>query len=383
MKKAEYGKVTLGCIALMGTFFISYLELYPLGDYIHPIVMAVLAIIYMLFFQYKKANSRYFMSMIQDIIIFICIYELITYIAGIFTSFYANPLNGDYQGIVIKLIIESIYIVAYEFIRYVLIKKSGNSFWLYLLIIFTFITADIWAILPEYNPNRLSNWIYIALFAIIPGFANNSLLTYISLKTGPLPCILYSGILLFVKIIIPYHPDFGMYIGGIISIVAPLLFLLALYEIDKKKDRSSLYYTSPTVKIVERTTLGVLVAVIVVIVSLTSNAFRYGTLTIGSGSMTGTINKGDVVLVKHLKEKEKLNLQEGEIIAFHEDGVIIVHRIIRITDMQDGTHYFFTKGDFNNAEDGRPIVEKDIIGTVSQRIPYLGWPTVLVNELLH
>lgn len=41
-----------------------------------------------------------------------------------------------------------------------------------------------------------------------------------------------------------------------------------------------------------------------------------------------------------------------------------------------------TKGDNNNANDPWVITEDDMIGTVSFMIPYIGYPSVWVNELL-
>ena len=40
-----------------------------------------------------------------------------------------------------------------------------------------------------------------------------------------------------------------------------------------------------------------------------SGRFRYGTLVIGTGSMTGTINKGDIIIYERY-EKEELEIGE-------------------------------------------------------------------------
>ena len=53
--------------------------------------------------------------------------------------------------------------------------------------------------------------------------------------------------------------------------------------------------------------------------------FRYGTLVIGTGSMTGTINKGDIIIYERY-EKEELEI--GEIIVFKTENVFVIHRII-------------------------------------------------------
>ena len=62
------------------------------------------------------------------------------------------------------------------------------------------------------------------------------------------------------------------------------------------------------------------------------------------------------------------------------EDVIIVHRLINILE-DKGEYFYYTKGDANENEDNW-VVEKDmIIGIVNHRIPYVGMPTVWLNEL--
>ena len=47
----------------------------------------------------------------------------------------------------------------------------------------------------------------------------------------------------------------------------------------------------------------------------------------------------------------------------------------------DGKKYFYTKGDANNSLDNYVIGEEMIMGTINHYIPFIGYPTVLLNEL--
>ena len=47
----------------------------------------------------------------------------------------------------------------------------------------------------------------------------------------------------------------------------------------------------------------------------------------------------------------------------------------------DGETIFYTKGDANHDIDNYKITEDMIIGTVNVKIPYIGYPTVWLNEL--
>ena len=88
------------------------------------------------------------------------------------------------------------------------------------------------------------------------------------------------------------------------------------------------------------------------------------TLTVETGSMAGTIEEGDLIVIKRADE-----FRTGDIITFMPEGDTIptTHRIVRI----DGDK-FYTKGDANNAEDTRAITKEQIIGKYEFSIPCVG-----------
>lgn len=111
---------------------------------------------------------------------------------------------------------------------------------------------------------------------------------------------------------------------------------------------------------------------------LISCKFKYGALVIGSGSMNGTINKGDVIIYETLNEK----VEVGDIIVFFNEDVRVIHRVVRKKDSGSGMKYY-TKGDANSNEDEGYREESDIIGKVRIRLPYIGQPTVMINEFFN
>ena len=96
--------------------------------------------------------------------------------------------------------------------------------------------------------------------------------------------------------------------------------------------------------------------------------------------MTPTIKKGDAVVIQKISEEEFLRLEEGNIIAFKQDGRIIVHRINKITLQQDSIK-IITKGDANKEEDNYEITYDNLEGIINLKIPYIGLPTIWVKEL--
>jgi signal peptidase len=98
-------------------------------------------------------------------------------------------------------------------------------------------------------------------------------------------------------------------------------------------------------------------------------------LTILSGSMTGTYDIGDVVVVKPVDTDE---LQIGDVITFQpfsDDPQLTTHRIVGVSFGSNGRE-FVTQGDANNAADLKPISEKQVMGKVWYSVPKVGYASV-------
>lgn len=92
-----------------------------------------------------------------------------------------------------------------------------------------------------------------------------------------------------------------------------------------------------------------------------ANFFGYSIFEVQTGSMSGTIEAGDWIIVD-LSKKPKLN----DIVTYEANGNFITHRVIEIY----GSTYV-TMGDANSAKDD-PIDSEEIVGTVSKILPRLG-----------
>lgn len=97
------------------------------------------------------------------------------------------------------------------------------------------------------------------------------------------------------------------------------------------------------------------------------NLFGYSLFQVQTGSMSGTIEIGDIVVVKLTKDVEI-----NDIITYEQDKMLITHRVI---DKQGQS--LTTKGDANNAKD-EPIENEKVIGKVAYTIKNVEiWKNVL------
>ena len=95
------------------------------------------------------------------------------------------------------------------------------------------------------------------------------------------------------------------------------------------------------------------------------SVFGYSSLIVSTGSMSGTIEEDDVIIIKDTGD-----YKIGDIITFIQDDEKIptTHRIVGFTE--DGG--FKTRGDANNAEDIRTVYEDEICGEVVLTMHKLG-----------
>lgn len=103
------------------------------------------------------------------------------------------------------------------------------------------------------------------------------------------------------------------------------------------------------------------------------SVFGVTPMVVQSGSMSGNaedhIEVGDLIFVTST-DTEKL--QEGDVISFLEDGLVITHRIMAVDTDESGELLFTTKGDANNVEDSKPVSEEQVIGIYRYRLAGVG-----------
>lgn len=99
------------------------------------------------------------------------------------------------------------------------------------------------------------------------------------------------------------------------------------------------------------------------------SVFGYSVLFVSSGSMSPSIDKGDIIIIKPADEYVC-----GDIITFfpHGSSYSTTHRIVDITDGGE----FVTQGDANNVADRESVQKEQVVGKVE--IVVGGWVYVTI-----
>jgi signal peptidase I len=203
---------------------------------------------------------------------------------------------------------------------------------------------------------------------------DNSLESLMCYNTGPMPGIVYRIILDCYIYLIPIIPNIGIYLSVIINIVLPVLLFLRVNKLNYTFE----YVSKKRVSISKKYITIPIMLIFVILVSLVSGIFKYKMIAVGSNSMLPNIAKGDAVIYE--KVTSITSLKEQDVLVFNNEGTIYVHRINEIS--KEGNEIIiYTKGDNNADVDSFVTSEEDIIGVVKLRIKYIGYPTVLFNQL--
>jgi len=209
---------------------------------------------------------------------------------------------------------------------------------------------------------------------LFPAITANVYYHHIAKQYGALPNIIFRLITtLYIYFIqtVAHIPDS---LTACIKLILPIIllsFVMALFEKDKKKavrkgKRFSAIATALSVVFVLAVSM------------LISCQFRFGALVIATDSMTGEINKGDMILYERYDDQ---TIDEGQVIIFLQNEAKIVHRVVKIENIGGETRYY-TKGDANEDLDMGYRTDADIFGLTDVKLAYVGYPTLWLRELI-
>lgn len=339
-------------------------------------------IIFVIILGYEKKKLRFTYETMFYIFSYSIVYLIITYVIGIFIGFNINIYRFNIATLIHSIIPYIILLLSGELLRYEITRKGDGSNLSYVLITLLLIIIDSTLFFKSFDLATGDGQIQYICYIVLASVSKNCFLLYISKIGGPYPTIIYRVIMDLKMFILPIFPDFGIYIESVLNVTFPVLLGLIIFksleqyknkEVDARELKHNVVYGTISLSIIS-----IFIGVVVILVSC---KFKYGMLSIGSGSMTGTINKGDAVVYQVISKNYMP--KKKDIIVFRKQGKIIVHRVIEVVKIDDKETIYYTKGDANNKPDGYPLTKNDIIGITKHRIRYIGLPSVALYELIN
>lgn len=311
---------------------------------------------------YNKRQILMLMSVIA------AVYLVIYYLTGLYFGFSKSLylLRFDY---IIPIVV---IVVASEIIRNVL--RAQESKLADVLGYFICLVAEVLIFSNLTSINTFNKFMDLAGMTLFPAVIYNLLYHYLSKRYGILPNVVYRLITGLYLYLIPYTPAVPDSLVAFAKLVVPILIYIFIDSLYEKRRR---YASEKKSKVAIPLTLLAL-AIMASLIMLISNQFRFGSLVIATESMTGEINKGDIVI---FDQDDEQIFVEGQVVVFKKGLSMIVHRIVKIEHI-NGSNRYYTKGDANETDDSGYITDSDILGSVKAKLPYFGYPTLWLREIV-
>ena len=384
MRKSERKLILVELI----TIFILILNIFVkniLNEYALAVVIALLTalVIFLVGYEKEKILNK------KPLIIFTTFYTICFLIVIFGLGLFLGYQRSGYSfvpSILVKNILPIILVVlTSEFYRYCICKKGEKNKLVLVLSVIMFILIDVQVALHAYDKNVVRQLLEMLTAVFFPSLVKNVMLTIFSYRYGLTQNIIYRLISELYVYFLPIVPALGIYLESVFKVLSPalLLFVVTLvFDSNKNKDREKEKKNKLRKALFSKFLSVVLLTLILLIIALYSNLFRFWIATIGSGSMTPTFNIGDVVIIDKYHKDHLNELKVGHVLVFKEKNSIYTHRIVKLVN--DGENYYiYTKGDREGNEEDSWIVENDeVIGVVKFKIPYIGLPSVWLNRIM-
>lgn len=347
---------------------------------VKPLLWVVIGIISFVFFKNSFMMNRKYKSQVEFcVVVATLVYFFIYFVFGYVKGFAYNPYDKSLNGIITNVWTVLPVIITKEYIRYYMISNCGQK----RIFLHAFLISFLFTIL---NINILKFNVYFStplstfeffIETLFPNLITNLFLTYVAYFSGYGAPIFYTLLPQLAMFILPILPDIDWALTSILNAIVPFFAYVYINYLINKIDKT---IHMPSEKTVDIKGWLLMVLLLVIIVSFGLGLFPIQPLVIGSNSMAPKIHKGDIVFVKDVDVNK---VKKGDIIRYVLDGSYIVHRVVKINLDGDGNRVFITKGDNNNSIDLYPVKSSQYTGVIKFNVPYIGYPTILLRELLN
>ncbi len=363
-----YLAMNMGLAKAIGGFAGTYIAI--------PLLWIIIGVAVIFLPRYRTAAKLKDKSSIIQLALMIGFFQMVLLIVGgLFASFGKSPYSFTPTGILTNLLFVAAMLFGMEFSRAWLVNHLGRKRVFLALASVALLYTLLSVPLTQITGLRLEvGSIDFINSTFLPSLAENLLATFLALLGGPIPALLYRGILQAFWWFSPVLPDLPCMFKGLIGTALPIVGLVLM---------NSLYSPQTGPKKGKRAESGSITGWIVTTVAAVAiiwfavGLFPFQPALVGSGSMEPKMYPGDVVIIAKVPAD---NIETGDVIQFRvPEAVTVMHRVIEIQETEEGSKVFITKGDANDEPDSEPVLPDNVVGKAVLTIPKIGWASVVVK----
>jgi len=315
---------------------------------------------------------------------------LVMYISMVMVSVYVfgggrNAMTLGISPILRNMWTMGIPLVLSEIVRYRLIKVAGSKYQAFVVVALSIVyafanTGGTRVLFMETNPNIL----HFVFASALPALTVSVVVSFVAMKGSVFAALLISFVYNLGESFFPILPSFDRLVWSLV--VCGLMFVVGVihhYMTDEdgnaqRKRASRVAKHSRKGPFEYIMSIGLMGLIIAFFLQL----FPIYPVVILTGSMTGTIDRGSMVIMRRIPAEEAfMRVQKGSILHYNFRNVEFVHRVIDFTYTNYGVRKYITQGDANESPDPLPVLQEDVLGTPIFHIPFIGYPNVIFRAM--
>ena len=338
--------------------------------------LIVLTFVSYLLLGYRITKENRKRKAAKELIIYeIIMYFLIFYGSGLFLGYQKNFYSLNPITILSNIIYPAIIVVTSEILRNIVIQANKDKKAVIITLTILLALIEMMETINYYSVGTIEGLFKLFALNLVPLTTKHAVLSYLTYNTGLRNSLTYRAFLTLYVFVVPIVPNLGDYMTCIVGLLFPTIVYLTTSNIFEEHN-----YVEAKASSKKKFTWAdaALACVFVGLVCLVGGVFNHKLIAIASNSMNPLIYRGDSVIISQNKNNKVY--KKGDIISFDSNGRNTVHRITEIEE-KNGQYYYHTKGDNNNSEDGYLVPSNNVYGKVVMRIPLIGYPSVLIQEL--
>jgi len=337
---------------------------------IRPLIWLALAYITVKVFQeHRPAGRQRVTSVLAQVALLASVLQIsLSVLFGIIEGFGKSPYSFTFTGILLNLWVVTTELLGTEYSRAWLVNRAARrkkiGIAALFAILYTLITLPLSSI-----PGMAQDKVQLVRFLgndALPTLAYNLFCSYLAFLGGPIPALVYRGLILAFTWFCPVLPNLSWGVSALLSTAVPIggLVLAQSEFLSEARPRKRVFR--------EREKGGNASVVLVAITGMLMIWFAVGLFpiypsVIATGSMEPEIAVGDIVI----SMKDPKEIQVGDVIEFYRDEAWIVHRVIEIKN-EGGGPLYVTKGDNNPVPDSDLVDPRTVRGRMIAKIPKIG-----------
>ena len=365
-------------IFMPGAFVITY------NNLVRPGVYALLVIALRLLLGRDSRPVRKVFQANMTAVISVVMYASMIMLVSFFFGGGRNVMTPN-AGVVMRNIWPFVFpLVCGEYIRFRLIKSAGEKYRILAVAALTFVLAlsnldGLRALVNSTSPNYLNYFFE----SVLPALTISAVLSFMCIKGSFASVLVVSFVYNLGGIFSPLLPTIDRIVWALTVCILVFIAGVIYYYLTDDNSAARRKRISRAVKYAPRNPVLTLfnLGAAVLSVAFFLQFFVIYPVVILTGSMTGTMDRGSLVIMRRIPYEEVYHRVEvGTVLHYHVGRVEFVHRVIDFT-YSDGERLFVTKGDANEFPDPGPLAQVDVIGTPIFTIPLIGYPNVLIRSV--